>query len=129
MIGSKEIAYTMIASEKEGRVDSKILARNLVHYLQESKRIDLLPEILRIIDESAVKDEGYHTVSITTPHDAAQEDLEKIISFISPETKNITKLHVDKDLIGGFIAEHKGIIYDASIQKQIQLLKNKLIQR
>jgi F0F1-type ATP synthase delta subunit len=129
MIGSKEIAYTMIASERDARVSSKTLARNLVHYLQKNKRIDLLPEIIRIMSESSVKDEVYRTVSITTPYVTEKEDVQKIISFISPEATNITEVHVDKNLIGGFIAEHRGVIYDASIQKQIQLLKNKLIQR
>lgn len=126
MIGSKDIAQTLLFSNKQKEIDTKTLVSNTLAYLKKQKSLHLLPEILRILERESALEEKTNSINITTSHEISKEALSKIKEKLFIDSKEVPNQVVDHSLLGGFIAEHQGVIYDASIKRRLELLKKHL---
>lgn len=126
MISSKNLAdaiYSISLNQKQSDV---VVFDAILSYVKKYKLESLLPKAVMYLEDKVNKDFKWNTLSISSGI-AIDEDITKdIIKKIKAENaKNITKKE-DSGLIGGFVATYKGMIYDASISNQLQLLRNSL---
>jgi len=128
MISSKNLAKALYRISEETSFGSDDILRSFMSYVDEYNLHSLMPKTIQYLEEFHKKDEKWKTVEIEFGYKI--EDLE-IIKNIKETIKAKINDHVlvieNKELIGGFVAKHKGVIYDASINHQLQLLKKNLI--
>ena len=110
------------------KLDTSI--RNFLGLLIDRNRLDLLAEITstyeRFLDEKLGVVQAHVTSALAL--DSAQQGAvtAKLQALTGKEVK--MRVSVDPDLIGGFIAEVGGTIYDGSIRQQLQTFRNSLTQ-
>lgn len=127
MVSSKDLAKALYKlSKEEGKSSSDIL-RVFLQYIDEYKLQSLLPKVLNYLEEFYKNDSEFNSLQIKVSHQIDDELVQKIRNVINTQTSDI-RIVEDKELIGGFVANHKGFIYDASIKNQLQLLKQQLIK-
>jgi F-type H+-transporting ATPase subunit delta len=110
------------------KLDTSI--RNFLALLIDRNRLDLLGEITstyeRLLDERL----GVVKAHVTSARelDSAQQGAvsAKLQALTGKKVK--MQVSVDPDLIGGFIAQVGGTIYDGSIRRQLQTFRNSLTQ-
>jgi len=110
------------------KLDTSI--RNFLSLLIERNRLDLLGEITstyeRFLDEKLGIVQAHVTSALAL--DSAQQGAvtAKLQALTGKKVK--MRVSVDPALIGGFIAEVGGTIYDGSIRQQLQTFRNSLTQ-
>ncbi len=126
MINSRQIAlavYKIAREEKKSNPEN--ITNILLDFLVKNKLINLLPQIVYHLDSLAKKEVDFNTLNIETAEILDHDLLSKIYQkFHLPEMK---KTNQNKDLLGGFVATYRGVVYDASLKNRIRLLRNKLI--
>ena len=126
MISSKNLAdaiYSISLNQKQSDV---VVFDAILSYVKKYKLESLLPKAVMYLEDKVAKDLKWNTLSIKSGIAISEDIVRDIIKKIKAETaKNIIKKE-DKELIGGFVATYKGMIYDASISNQLQLLRNSL---
>jgi len=70
------------------------------------------------------KEQKHNSLSIRFGIDPDTESIERVQKYVKSIEK--PEIHIDDTLIGGFIAEHKGVVYDGSVRGYIQKLRNQL---
>jgi F0F1-type ATP synthase delta subunit len=128
MITSRDITQTILFSEKNGNIDAKKLASNTLAYLKKQNLEHLLPEILRILEQEGLKEAEQESVVIETAREVSESMLKQISSKLLDCAEGKPEQVVNEDLIGGFVAKHNGVIYDASLKRKIELLKKELVK-
>jgi F0F1-type ATP synthase delta subunit len=126
MIGARDIAQTILFAEKSKDVDSKTLIRNTLAYLKKQNLTHLLPEVLRILEQHAAAEAERESVVIETSHKVSEKTLSEISDKVLSGAKEKPEQIVNEELIGGFVAKHNGVIYDASLKRKLELLKKEL---
>jgi F-type H+-transporting ATPase subunit delta len=115
----------------EGKVDEMMLA--FVQILLNKGRERLLPEIAAAFVQQYRQIRNISTVKLTSATELSDEMLEsvkrKLIESGATEDKIIMTTIVDPKLIGGFILEFKGKIFDTSVAHKLEQLRKKFNER
>lgn len=127
----------IISSYKKGEVLSKMfkgkiqnLTFKFINILTKKERENLLYEIaedfLNLVDE----ERGIVKVKINSASKLLDKDKKAIENKLSGYTGKTIKASydVDKTIIGGFVAQVSDMVIDASIQRQLQLLREQFIK-
>jgi len=126
MISSKNLANAIYEISTTSKKDEGIIVSAVLDYVKKFKLEALLPKALMYLENKNKKDTEWNTLSIGSKIQINNEIVEKIKSKLNAiDTKNI-KSEIKEELIGGFTATYKGVIYDASIKNQLKLLRNAL---
>lgn len=126
MISSKNLADAIYSISLNQKQNDVVVFDAILSYIQKYKLESLLPKAVMYLEDKLNKNIKWNTLSVKSGIDIDDSIVKEIIRKIkAEEAKSITK-NVDKNLIGGFIATYKGVIYDASISNQLQLLRNSL---
>jgi F-type H+-transporting ATPase subunit delta len=127
-----------ITNSERKAVLSKVLARSDFHVhvksflslLVDKNRFALFPDILREY-EALADDLGHRVRAIVTtsaPLDPPlQQRVEKALADAMKKTV-LVEFQVDKDLIGGLVAQVGGKVFDASVRSRLQDLQNSLLR-
>jgi len=112
------------------RTDFHVHVKSFLSLLVDKNRFALFPEILRAYE--AIADELGHRVRaiVTTsaPLDPPmQQRVEKALADAMKKTV-LVEFKVDKDLIGGLVAQVGGKVFDASVRSRLQDLQNSLLR-
>lgn len=142
MITSRDIAQTLLFADRKGDLEAKTLVSNTLAYLKKNNLIHLLPEVLRILEQELEKETEKESVVIETPFKVSEGVLKEISDkVLAPDqTKSdigssqmattskagSPKQITNEGLIGGFVARHGGVIYDASLKRKLEILRKKL---
>lgn len=127
MVSSKDLAKALYKISKEENQKPRDILDSFFKYIDDYKLQSLLPKVLKYLEEFYKTDSEFNSLQIKVSHQIDDELTQKICNVINTQTSDI-RIIEDKELIGGFIANHKGFIYDASIKNQLQLLKQQLIK-
>lgn len=103
--------------------------RNLLHMLIERQKVDLIPEIVRRFEEAVLAERGVVLVDVTTAdplNDAGQDLVKRELSRLLGKDIKL-QLHVDPDIIGGFVARAGDQVIDASVLQQLRRLRARLV--
>ena len=110
------------------KLDTNI--RNFLALLIDRNRLDLLGEITSTYESLLDAKLGFVQAHVTSALelDSAQQGAvsAKLEALTGKKVK--MRVSVDPALIGGFIAEVGGTIYDGSIRQQLQTFRNSLTQ-
>jgi len=128
MITSKDLAKAIYQISKESKKDSNIIVSGLINYVRTYKLESLLPRTLIYLEEMNNKNLIWNTFFIESKFELNEDLIKKIKTKLN--IPNVLNLEIKKNdnIVGGFIATYKGIIYDASIKNQLQLLRNLLMK-
>jgi F-type H+-transporting ATPase subunit delta len=78
-----------------------------------------------------LKDEhiGEAQVSVKTVYEFSEEQKRVLTEYLEKTLDKKVRLTftIDEDLIGGFVAKAGDTLFDASLQHQLELLKNQLL--
>lgn len=94
-------------------------------------REPMLPEIVKEVVRQYKKLKNITTASLTTAVDVTDKTLEEVKKAVkasentSGEVELVTK--VDPDILGGFILEIEGHVYDASVREKLGALKQEIL--
>lgn len=112
----------------DSRVDPIIL--KFILLLVEKKREDLLHDIVKVYQELYDEKVGAVTAEIVTAvelNSTEKRDVEKKVLELTGAKKVKAIYKVDPSIIGGIIIKIGDTVYDASIKRRIQLLREQLI--
>lgn len=116
----------------EGKTSSprSNLTASFVAVVRKRGDTALLPAILRDITSRIARKENEQSMDLQVP-DASYErthrkDIAHAAELIGGDVRNM-RVSVNPALIGGFRAEHRGVLYDATYQKSLIDLYRRLV--
>ena len=103
-------------------------AKNLARLLVEKQRLDIIPELYELFEESMLAEQGivYSDVTTAEPLSEAGQTIvqEKLSELIGKQVRLRTK--VDPSIIGGIIALVGDQLIDGSVINQLRQLRERL---
>ncbi len=127
MIRSQELAeafFILLKQTESKKIGSVFEA--FVSYLEENNLLAQLETVVRYLESYIQKENDFNTLFIDTAFPLNEEMVEKIKAFIKVSSKVSVQTKVNPKLIGGFKATHQGVVTDASIAYNLQVLKSRL---
>jgi F0F1-type ATP synthase delta subunit len=119
----KSFAKALITLAESGNYSPDKLARTTFELLQKYRLESLAPTIVKDISNYRERTKGADT--ITVAGSITPETRELLISHyhLSPDTK----VAIDPEIIGGYTITTNSTIIDASVQHNLQQLRNHLL--
>lgn len=121
-MNSRDIAKSLL-KEKDSIQDWDVFLGEFVETLQSKNLGYKLPFILKHLEHESEKLGHENTLYVqygVSPNDETRKKLQEIVE--ADEKVEVVE-EIDEELIGGFIAEYKGKIYDGSIRSYLRNLK------
>lgn len=125
MLSSEKVAQSLYLLAREGEKSDKVV-KNLVAYLSQHKGLPLLPSIIARLERMAKRDGAHETLFIKTAHQLDRSSGTSIKEALGAKDAQ-TVTDQDDALLGGFVAEYQGVVYDASVRTQLEKLKQTLM--
>ena len=103
-------------------------ANNLARLLVEKQRLDIIPELYRIFEESMLAEQGIVYADVTTAEplsEAGQTIVQEKLSELSGKQVRL-RTKVDPSIIGGIIALVGDQLIDGSVINQLRQLRERL---
>jgi|DewCreStandDraft_4_1066084.scaffolds.fasta_scaffold08100_8 F-type H+-transporting ATPase subunit delta len=106
---------------------SDLLGRFL-SYLADHKRLRELPAIRQVYQQLLDEAAGRTRARIVSALPLSPEQVERLVQFLERRTgkKVLAETVTDPSLLGGFLVEAEGKVYDASVTNQLALLAARL---
>lgn len=102
---------------------------NFINFLIDHNQIDLIENIIIEYLKLVYKLLRFKIIEVYTSFDFTYKQKKKLINFLKKFTKSneiVLLIIIDPNLIGGFLIKIDSIIYDYTVQKQLNLLINYL---
>jgi F-type H+-transporting ATPase subunit delta len=133
-VGSKDI---LPDRKKEALVRSALggdISMEMDHFvklLMRNSRISLLPDMLRNFITMYYSSIGKRKVHLILSRPASEEEMDRFARLVKAKTGDepIFEVEVKPSLIGGFILDLEDTILDASVQRQLQRIREQFIER
>jgi F0F1-type ATP synthase delta subunit len=122
MTSSRTIARAVYELAQDSA--NKNIAENLAQYLDRNNLMPLLGSIVQHLEYMHRQANARTKLDIISAYTLPKDILQDIKKSLGAE--HLGNVQEDKDLLGGFIAEYNGVVYDASIKTQLTRLKNNL---
>ena len=123
MISSKNLAEAIYEISTTSKNDPDILSSAILDYVKSYRLESLLPKAIMYIEDKIKKQHIWKTFYIESKFDLSNEILNKIKNKLNANQPKYVVTQKNDEIIGGFVATYQGMIYDASIKNQLQLLK------
>lgn len=131
------IFYPLLAPNKRAAVFNNILeaaniskiVRNFFTVVAKAARLNLIYEIASVYSQLVSERIGVIEASVRTAYPLSERQETTLVEVLAHKTNNKVKLkwHRDDSIIGGIKIQIGSMVYDASIQGQLSLLKTKLL--
>ncbi len=107
-------------------LDDKII--NFIRLLIKNYRLQYYAGILELVKEMYYKEHNIEIAEVKTALPINEEIKMQLKKVLEEKTgkKLIIRYGIDEEIIGGVIVKIGSTIYDGSIKKQLELLKNKI---
>ena len=120
------VQYARALYEVSSQTDDTTAAvQALVELLKRKNTLGQLPAILAEFEKYAAKKEGVVNLSVTSAHTLSTETKKQITSVFGGQATIIET--IDERLIGGVVIRTENSIFDGSTKKQLERLKNALV--
>ena len=123
-ISSKTIARILFALGKKEDGEKRI--ESFLRLIQEKNLEYLLKKVPQQLRKIAKNESKLHEAYVRTRFPLHQKEEERIRALVGGATGDIKKKEGDDTLLGGFIAQGEGKVYDASLASRIQSLETLL---
>ncbi len=106
------------------------IVAKLLALLADRDRLLLLPDLLAAYRDRLLAHRGVVRAEVTTAAPLAPERTRQIQQSLAGVTGQEVTLeaHVDPAIIGGVVARVGSVVYDASITRQLQKMKDQLVE-
>ena len=106
------------------------LTRNFLKALARRHRTPLLAQIIASVQQQFLERQGIVVVEVITPKKLDDAQAKKLTAQLESFTgkKILMENKVDPGLIGGAITNIGTTVYDGSVQANLELIKNKIIE-
>lgn len=103
---------------------------NLLFFLIEANKVKLLPYICKFYQDLEDLYAGRVKGKVISPDLLSDEDVKAIKASLENKIKKevILSQEINKDMIGGIIVKIGDMIYDASVKKQLEILKDNILK-
>ena len=127
VIRSKILARALFELVADEGRDPEVVAKDFSSFVAQYGLFDQVPRIVAYLEDfwALRKQEGMFLVS--APMDLKDELIERIRQYAGVPKEAETMKIIDKNLIGGFVAQYRGTRYDASVKKQLARLREELV--
>jgi F0F1-type ATP synthase delta subunit len=124
MIKSKQLAKALfeLSEEKVKGLDKKFF-----DFIKNRNLQAQLPSVLYHLEKIIEFDKEKKGIQIETAHEIKNDTVKQIKSFLKAEDLPEV-IKIKKELIAGFRAKWKGMIYDASIMTSLKKLEEVIIE-
>lgn len=122
MISARAIAQAVYEMAEDKEI--KDVAHHVLAYLEKNNLMPLLPKVVALLEDIQATASKKATLEIVTAYHMSESLVKDIKDSLGAE--HVGKIQEDKNLIGGFVAEYNGVVYDASVMTQLSRLKNVL---
>ena len=104
--------------------------QNFISLLAKNGRIDYLRRILRTYVDLYCRDAGLAHVRLTTTVPSAELS-ERVSRELEARSgrKVLLETEVDPSLIGGYRVEYEGLMLDASVRRQLEILQRQFVEK
>jgi len=122
MTSSRTIARAVYELAQDSA--NKNVAEDLVEYLDRNNLMSLLAVIIQNVEYMHQEAKSHKRLDIVSAYVLPGNAVKEIQKVLCAEHAGVAR--EDKNLIGGFIAEYNGVVYDASVATQLTRLKHVL---
>lgn len=111
------------------KLDVHEMMKKFIILLLKNDRLDILREIHSAFSNLLDEKRNIMRINLTSAHELREKHKDKIINTLSEMTGKKIKLDckVNEELIGGFILEIDGKVYNTSLLRQMELMKKRLL--
>jgi len=127
---SRQLATALKQLTEENPKQEKKILNNFLDFCRQKNILYLLTGVIKQLKFYKKTEDEKKNLNINSFKKLNQDivgDIKKHVGFDSAQKSEIV-LNQDESLKGGFIAKYKGKIYDASVVRQLNTIKNKLEQ-
>ena len=116
--------------ELTGRSSVQPIVAKLLALLAERDRLVLMPDLVAAYRDRLAEHRKIVRAELTTAAPIAPERVQKIQKTIADLTgRSVTmQTRVDPAIIGGMVAKVGSVVYDASVTRQLQKIKDRLTE-
>jgi F0F1-type ATP synthase delta subunit len=100
-------------------LEGKVTVSMVVTVLEKYKLTDLLPSIKQSLIQMSQGVHSNETIMIETPHELSKQALDAILRMVG-DTEATYKISINKNVLAGFKAKYKGMLYDGSAERIIR---------
>lgn len=111
----------MVREDAEKGID------RFLNYLKARNLLAFLPAVIRHLERESTRELEKARVSIETPFELSSDARTHIRRSVGAGEDAEEKVSIDKNLIGGFIAEYNYKRYDASMRRKLEQLRHHLL--
>ncbi len=124
MIRSKELAKSIYEISKKEKLPASFFEA-LISELENRGLSYLLPSLEKRLRFYVDRDKNLSKLKVSFAKEPSKSSIENVQKFVGV-TKDEVETDIDEGLLGGFIAEYDGKIYDGSLKRWIANLKKEL---
>ncbi|MDD4995972.1 MAG: F0F1 ATP synthase subunit delta [Patescibacteria group bacterium] len=124
---SQNLAKKLLKSIKTNPKKMNEIADQFILFCHQKNLDYLLPNILKYLEKKIAEEKEEKTLSIKIKNNLSSSMIEKIKKISGFNKNDKIKIIKDQKILGGFIAQYQNKIFDASVNHNLSLLKNKLI--
>ncbi len=138
--GSRELRVMLsspvLAEEKKKEILSAIFGKyvgedvsKFLSFVVDKGRVDLLLDITKRILEINDENQNVANLTLKSVYELDEEQIEKIKTAFENYTGKKIRFEnvIDETIVGGYIAQVKDKVFDASVKRQLERLKETLI--
>lgn len=111
--------------------DSKIdsIVRGILDYLESKKSLDLLPQVIEGLTKQGLNRVDPNMAVISSPVKLESDQVAQIRQILTKLFKRpiVIKTRIDRTIIAGFSIEVAGQVIDASVNKQLEEVKQQML--
>lgn len=116
-------AVILLAQENP---DSPDIVKKFLDFCKQKRLNHLLPIFLKYLKLEAKRQTEIKTLKILSAGELNENLIKKIREISGAKASEPLELALDKKLIAGFVAHYKNKVIDASLNSNLESLKNKL---
>ncbi|MEA3453042.1 MAG: F0F1 ATP synthase subunit delta [Patescibacteria group bacterium] len=117
-----KLAKLLIELDENNPEKTKEIVKTFVSFMEGNEY--QLPQILRVVEKKAQEQREKNTLYITLSDE--MDIVDKIKQVVGADKDVPIEISIDKSLKGGFIAQYNGKLYNGSISKQLQKIREKI---
>lgn len=99
--------------------------------LNKNGRMELVPDILRDFVDMYHRSVGVRKAHLTTVREPSERLLQRLKALVKSKTGDdvLIEVEVDPSLVGGFVFDIDDYLLDASVKRQLDLIREQFIER
>lgn len=113
------------------KADSKVesIVAGILDYLESKKALELLPQVLEELSRQGLNRVDPNLALVSSPVKLDPEQVSTIRQILTKKFKRpiTVKTRIDQSIIAGFTVEVEGKVIDASINRQLEEVKQQML--